>query len=179
MNVLKELPEAPEAAHIEDPDVSFTEKFGAAWKAETIRTDAWNYQEQVRQDLRQELMQRLPHEGWKSVMRQYGKVQGSDTSGVDRALMDEIGKARAAGDGVWQDLPASLDEFEAEIDRRRAAELQEAEDLLAIEGPGVGGFLGGGARAMTDPASLMLIPLGLGGSLARVVISEAILGAAG
>lgn len=178
MTILSELPTNEPDIDVTTPDPGFGAKFNAAWRSETIRTDAWHYADRVRAGLRDEIYDRLPFEG-KNRVFDHNARHHQDTVGLDRILMDEAGKARAAGDLKWQDLPASIEDLDHEVDRRRKAELDEAEDLLAIDGGGLAGFLGTGGRAMTDPTSLMMMPFGAGGSLARVVISEAVLGAAG
>lgn len=183
MSILKVEPQNPKEVEVTSSKLSFGDRFSAGWRAETVRTDAYSYAARVRDNVRAEIFDRLPTDAQTRVSEARKKStsyrQDLNEDDDDRALFDEVGRARAANSLEWQSLPGSVEELEAETVRRRKDELSEAEDLLGLDGGGVAGFFGTGARAMTDETSLMLMPFGAGGSLARVVASEAILGAVG
>jgi len=183
MTVLKDLPPAPAAGEPDAtaPVTGIAEELGAVWMEETIRTDAWNYELRVRNRVLGEMLDRASPEA----RRRFNQMRRRRAPGADRAaeqvLFRDLGAPRPAGDPVRADVPTSAEALETEVDRRRRAELAEAQEILGRDGPSpVTGFIGAGARAMTDPVSLALLPLGgAGGGIARMAAREAVLGAAG
>lgn len=179
MNILRDIPENPEGVEVFTDAPTVGEKADAAWTSETIRTDAWFYEDRVRQDLHKEILDRLPDTSRARALKHAG-ANVHDVEGLSQIIVEEAAKLPMAGNANFSEFPTSIEELQQEVDRRRKAELDEAEHVLGIDGGGVAGFLGQGARAMTDPTSLMLLPLGGGTtSLGRFIISEAVLGAAG
>ncbi|WP_422050137.1 phage tail tip lysozyme [Shimia sp.] len=179
MNVLREVPENPDGVEVYTDSPGIGETLGAAWTAETVRTDAWFYESRVRDDYQMELINRLPEESMARAMKFRG-AHADQPDGLNDLIISEVAKLRAAGSPDFEDFPNTPEEFQLEIDRRRKATLDEAEHVLEIDGSGISGFVGQGARAMTDPTSLLMMPLGGGASsLGRIILSEAVLGAAG
>lgn len=179
MTILGQLPENPSDVSVATSSPSPVDRARAAWRAETVRTDAWEYANRLRGHLHREIYDRLPHEAQKRVLDYNVANRAENPAARETILMEEAGRARAANSENWNLLPINTEEMDAEVDRRRRLELDEAEGVLGIDGGGFAGFVGGGARAMTDPTSLMLAPFGLGGSVARVIVGEAVLGAVG
>lgn len=178
MTILVEEPQNPEGVTAATPELSFGEKFSAAWEEETVRTDTWGYGSRVKLGYKREIFDSLPSEA-KQRLAAGEQPFAIDTDAADAILFEEAQKARDEAPNEWVDLPTNPDELEERTLKRRQTELQEAQDLLAIDGGGVAGFAGASARAMTDPLSLAMLPLGLGsGSLMRLTLSEAVLGGA-
>jgi hypothetical protein len=178
MTILVEEPQNPEGVTAATPELSFGEKFSAAWKEQTVRPDVWSYSSRVKLGYKREIFDSLPSEA-KQRLAAGEQPFAIDTDAADSALFEEAQKARKETPNDWINLPTSADELEEKTLKRRQDELKEAQDLLAIDGGGFAGFVGGSARAMTDPLSLAMLPLGLGsGSLMRLTLSEAVLGGA-
>lgn len=171
---LTSLPDVTNEADASQPDATVAEQFRAGWTAETVRTDSWWYTNRVRSSLMREIYNNLPFEAQERVFSQ----QSGDTLTSERILLDEAGKARADGDPVWAETPATLEELDQEVDRRRLEALQDAEDVLG-DSFSLPGFIGQMGRAATDPVSIALLPFGAGGSLLRIGAKEAALGAVG
>ncbi|MFD2854022.1 phage tail tip lysozyme [Seohaeicola zhoushanensis] len=171
---LPDLTGQPGAA---EADPGFWETAGAAWRAETVRTDAWSYSARVRDQLFMSIYDRLDDAAKERVWN-YRQRNINDAAGQETMLLNEAGKLRSAGDPAWEGLPATRDEMTAEVNRRRRDVLDDAEAVMDA-GSGLAGFLGGSARAMTDPISLAMAPLGAGGALWKITAREALLGAAG
>lgn len=176
----EDVPVAPEAR----PDMSarepagFGANFDAGFKSETVRTDAWGYQAEQRRRVAQDMFDALPEPAQARVRaRQQDRTVG--WMSLEGFVLEEAGAAAAADPARWGNRPLTLDQLEGEVLRRARADLDEAERVLALPGGGFAGFLGAAARAVSDPTSLALAPLGLGGSAARVIASEAVLGAVG
>jgi hypothetical protein len=101
----------------------------------------------------------------------------------ERAAFAALERARQSGAAI-EGVPANAAALTEAVDARRRAELDEAETMLAFDPSWGAGFAGAGARAMTDPVSLALIPfggaVGVGGKAALKFIGrEAVLGTAG
>lgn len=96
-----------------------------------------------------------------------------------QALLDVAATLDSSRYGAF---PSDPDALEDEVNTSLRAEWDDANDTLAMGpwGSGVVEFLGRGAAAMTDQTSLALMPLGgAGGSIGRIVLAEAALGAVG
>ncbi len=152
---------------------------GAAWQAETIKTDAWNETANRRRALLED-MWNLLDDGSKQRVWQ-NRVRNGWAS-MEELVAAEAGRQAAASPDVarvWAGYPLSIDDFNRQIDAGRLADLEEAQAVLDQPGGAVTEFVGAGARAMTDQTSLMLLPFGIGGTAWRTIASEAVLGAAG
>lgn len=161
-----------------ESSASFGENFSAAWRAETVRTDAWGYERRQRRDLALEMFGQLPDDAKRRIGdRQFDHENSWIT--FEEMITDEIGQLVARDPGKWGQYPLDREQFDAEIDRRRRAEIDEAERVLALPGGGFAEFLGAGARAITDQTSLALAPFGFSGAPLRFIAGEAALGAAG
>lgn len=164
-----------------DDDAGAWDVIGAAWRAETIRTDAWNYTERLRRDLTERMWGKLPEDARQRILGLKWDQQNNWMRFED-LVADELGRMAQSGPEAAADLaglPLTRQAFEQEILNRRRAELDEAQAVLDEPGGAVAEFIGAGARAMTDATSLMLLPFGLSGSAWRVIAGEAVLGAAG
>lgn len=152
---------------------------GAAWRAETIKTDAWNDTVRRKVTLLDQMIPLLDAEARGRIFATRGNP------GPDRLAEKVIAEAnRMAAASVedaqrWTSFPRSKEEFDRTIDEGRRADLDEAQALLDQPGGGFSEFLGAGARAMTDEYSLALLPFGLTGSAWRMIAGEAILGGIG
>lgn len=169
----------PPPPAVEDP-AGFMEVLGASWRAETIRTDAWEFSRRMRDDLALRMFDMLPLEARRKVAdRQFHSY---DEPGVDFAQMvvEEAAKHAAADPTAWAGLPLDAHQLETYLRARKKAQLDEAQAILDRPGGGLAEFVGSSARAMTDEFNLALAPLGLGtGGALRTIGSEALLGAAG
>lgn len=162
------------------PDIDpagFAASVSAGWRSETIRTDAWGYTRRKRNDLALEMYDRLPMEA-KSRIAERRFDHEESWRPFEEFILAEAGQVAARDPVAWGDLPLDMDQFNDRIDAARKAELDEAEAVLALPGGAIAEFIGAGARAMTDETSLALLPFGFGGRAARVILTEAALGAA-
>jgi len=185
MTIFPELPE-----NEEDQDVTATtaaptasERFGAAWTSETVRTDAWWYTARQRADVTKDIYDRLSPEAKERVFDGYDDVWRQpdvpdQSAEMEKILLREATREETGGPR-WQGIPITEKEIDAEVLRRRQDELAEAEAVLSIDGGGIAGVAGTFARALTDQTSVVMAPLGLQGSLVRVIAGEAALGMAG
>lgn len=151
----------------------------AAWRAETIKTDAWNDTEVRRRSLTEQMWKLLSEEGKKRVWDARGR---NGWSSMEEMITAEAARQAAASPDVarvWAGLPLSIKDFNNQIDAGRRADLDEAQAVLDQSGGGAAEFLGTAARAITDETSVMLLPFGIGGSAWRTIAGEAFLGAAG
>ena len=190
-----ELPPSAELASRDriDPDPNgdptFGEKVSAAWTADTIRTDAYFYSTGVRNRIVRDLYDRLPEPERAHIETQLARGPRRNTHNERQAreqeLFNAIGRSRDAAGERFAGLPMTADDLEAEVLRQRRAELDEAEAVLAMEPSLAANLIGSSARAMTDPVSLALLPLGgiaVGFGRAAVISrlgSGALFGAAG
>lgn len=170
-----QMQDAPPAT---EPDATAGDLFHAEREAEAVRTDAWSYGLRVRMDVQRDIYDRLPSEAQQRA-QDFLVNRGADEESFERFLLNEAGIARSAGDPVWTDIPATAEDISAEVNRRRQAVLDEADELSGGSFT-FSGFLGQMATAATDRTSLALIPLGGGaGSIGRVAAREAALGMLG
>lgn len=174
--------EEPETGLPAPPDTGagFWDVAGASWTSETIRTDSWTYRQRQRQELAQRMFDLLPDVDKQAVAAKPWSEGRGGWAGVE----DEVVRRAAAlassspeAAATWAGYPLTLDAFDREIDIARRRDLDEAQAVLDQPGGGIAEFLGGGARAMTDEASLALLPLGgFAGGVLRTIASEAALG---
>lgn len=167
-------------APLPEQDAGFFDVMGAAWRGETIRTDAWNHAAVRRMELVSEMYQMLSERDRQTVGREFVKGQGWQNASRDVVAA----AARAAAESPdaaarWARYPQTTESLEQKILADRIADLDEAEAVLAQPGGGFAEFVGAGARAMTDETSVVLLPFGLSGSLWRKIAGEAALGAVG
>jgi hypothetical protein len=177
-----ELGLPPSQIEVQPPpsfDAGTWDVIGAAWRAETIKTDAWNDTTSRRQSLVEEMWNRLDQGGrdrvWQDRIRR-------GWASMEELITAEAGRQAAASPDVarvWAGLPLSIEDFNRQVDEGRRADLDEAQAVLDQPGGGVAEFFGSAARAITDETSLMLLPLGISGSAWRTIVGEAVLGAAG
>lgn len=176
--ILSDLDQMQDAPPATVPDASAGQLYDAEREAEAVRTDAWSYGLRVRMDVQRDIYDRLPADAQQRA-KDYLVNRGADEESFERFLLSEAGRARSAGDLSWQDVPATPEEITAEVDRRRLAVLEEAEELSGGNFTW-SGFLGQMTTAATDRTSLALMPLGGGsGSIGRVILREAGLGMLG
>ncbi len=165
------------------PDKATTwDILGAAWRSETIRTDAWNDTEKRRRAVIQDMYALLPPEVQNLIgaefMRQgaYGPTLWPT---VEAKVLEAAAAAATTDPESWADWPLSAEALRERIDGERKADLDEAEAVLAQPGGGFSEFIGTAARAITDETSVVLLPFGLSGSVWRKIAGEAALGAVG
>lgn len=165
-------------SNLTDPDTSFSEGVAAGWQAETIRTDAWNYAGRMHSELVANIMERVPQEQLDQIRGRRRQINTTSPAFLN-SLFEAAAPLRDADPEGWAGLPSSIEELNAELLSRRRAELFEAEQIMG-EAP-VGAVAGTFARALTDEASLLTLPLGAGAgsSLKTIIATEAALGALG
>jgi len=164
-----------------DMDASFGEVVSAGWTAETIRTDAWDHAARKRRELADRMFDILPSEAKSRVWSRFADNSTGWTTFEDIVIAEAAEAAKspeAAAD--WAGFPLSADALQQRIQKERRNELDAAQRVLDQPGGGLAEFVGASARAMTDQASLMMMPLGGGsGSALRIIAGEAALGALG
>ena len=185
-------PNAPQPEALDAPLPSRTEQLRKSFVLERIKTDP-----AIRQSL-------IGREVFNEMVDAFGGRAALDDAGIRNyrprlkpglfsdsfdyapvaALTDRIQQLRAFDPARFGTLPATVEEFEAEIQRRDKAEEDEVRALLDRGDSGLAQFAGGMAGAMTDPANIALGLLsggtgtGLRGAL-TFAAREAALGAAG
>nr|WP_272929231.1 toprim domain-containing protein [Rhodovulum visakhapatnamense] len=168
-------PVVPEEARASTASpAGFGEVFNASRNAQKIRSDAWFYEYGLRRELAQPMWDRLDREARNRVLM---RIEGPDGywRSWDDYVREEARAAAADFPEAWSDLSLDDEPFEAEIARRRKAELDEAQAVLDRPGGGLAEFLGVGATAMTDEINLATLPFAFGGGALRVIGSEALL----
>lgn len=151
---------------------------GAAWRAETIKTDAWNYTEGLRRDLTARMWAALPSDA-KQRIADLKWDQQNNWMQFEDLVADELAQQAARDPASVGDLPLSREAFDQVILKQRREELDAAKAVLDQPGGGVAEFIGSAGRAITDQTSLFLLPFGISGSAMRVIAGEAVLGAVG
>lgn len=156
------------------------ERFGAAWRQGTIAKDAYAHAERLRVRRMNELFDALPASARDELVKDRFRMDMKFLRFPEaRAkLFEQIDRQRRLGTGnqVLLHAPRTEDEFNAEIEQSRRAQWDEANRLLAVDGPGIGGFLGGMARDLVDPINLAIAPFGVSGGVLRTFASETVLG---
>lgn len=168
-------------APLPDDDAGSWDVLAAAWRAETIKTDAWNYTVEKRRALAEQMFAMLPADAQKRLTDKSWSETGG-WAGLEYEVIQEAGRSAAQSPDEaarWARYPTSYDALLQKIDADRIADLDEAEAVLAQPGGGLAEFVGTAARAMTDETSLLLMPFGVSGAAWRVIASEAVLGAVG
>lgn len=161
-----------------DTDAGTWDIMGAAWQAETIRTDAWNYTQGKRRELATSMYDMLAPDAKERIQAKRWDYENNWIDFEDLVL-GEVAREVPANPTKYGDLPLSREQFDLRIDGERRAEFDEAQAILDQPGGGLAEFVGSSARAMTDRTSLMLMPFGVGGSAWRTILGEAFLGAVG
>lgn len=180
---------APITATTDAP--GFGDRFDAAWLKRTVETDMWEFAGRIGFELDREIMDALPApavdprpmdalpqdqrpediEDVRARMFREGDTGGGNPETRFRAYLLQ----RAAEAGLT-DVPLTIEDHKAEVDRRRMERYNQALDVLAIDGGGFAGFMGELSRDIADPVNLLLAPLGIGGGFVRTVASETLLG---
>ncbi len=149
---------------------------GAAWDKMTVEENMGGYARRKRRELTSELYDALPEASRARILeRQQDRTLGWMT--LEAMIFDEAGSVAKDDPVRWGNRPIDIAQFESELVRRERADLEEAERILNLPGGGVAALTGTFARAVVDPINLALAPLGVGGGAARVIASEAVLGA--
>ncbi len=152
---------------------------GAAWRAETIRTDAWNDTAARRRALSEEMWGLLDQDGRQRLSKEWERYGWNTREALITAEAARQAAISPDAARIWGGYPLSIDDFNRRIDAGRLADLNEAQAVLDQPGGGFATFLGSAARAMTDETSLMLMPFGISGSAWRTIAGEAALGGLG
>ena len=99
-----------------------------------------------------------------------------------KSAFDYIAQERNRSPNAFRHLPASQEEFDAEVNRRQRAQVDEAQALLDVGGGGFsfGELAGNMAAQFTDPVTAGTLTLGapLGASWKATIGIEAALGGA-
>lgn len=122
--------------------------------------------------------------GWgKTIFGTPGAPPEAAIDAVAEAAFTRIATARAREPSAFRDLPDSREAFEAELTRRRQAEYDEAQAVVAAAGDlaGWGEFGGRAVEGMTDQWTLGTLMLGApaGASLRTAIGIEALVGGLG
>lgn len=110
-----------------------------------------------------------------SSVDEFFRLNGIQASEIALELARE---QAAAQPDQWKDLDLSDEGIEARVTEKRAKELEENQQIIAMSpNPGRNAVLGEITAAIADPNNLALAPLGGGGSLLRVMGREALINA--
>ncbi len=159
-----------------DPPASFSDVFGAAWKADTIRTDAWEYARRQRDALGQTMFEMLPEDARKRIADRM--FYSYDSPGIDfsRMVVDEAAGLAASDPARWSGMPLDAAQLDNYLLEKRRSDLDEAQRVLDLPGGVVAEFMGGAARSLTDEFNVALMPFGGSGSAVRMIAQEALIG---
>jgi len=149
----------------------------AAFSAEQIETDAWFRTKRLRRQVEDRAI---------AAAREASPTFDDDVlagltdsqkfyTGLDKELRRrrELDHARTLG----LDVPATDEDIEVEVNRVLREEWDDAQKVLGTTGM-VTEFVGRMAGAVWEPANLAMLPLGGGGTAARIIAREAALGGA-
>lgn len=177
----------PEAPPLPRPLPNWAAQVSSAAALQGIEDDSWGRARGVSRDVMREIALRLGD----AAPRYFEPPPEDEDPAQDlqdpdqrflRRVLDRASEAAAADPGAWAGVPVTIEDFEAEVLRRRQAEYDEAQGVLDVGGSGSAEFLGRAAAAMTDEVSLLTLPLGFGslarGQVLRFIASEAAIGAA-
>jgi hypothetical protein len=160
------------------------EVMGAAWEAETIKTDAWSYAEGKRQELAHGMFEQLSPEGQRKVRARAEQAPTGDVAHdwqTFQGMVMEQATAEAEADpqaaARFAPFPMTEEDFQKRINTERRRDYDKAQGVLDQPGGGFAEFLGASARALTDEINLPLLPLGVTGSTWRVIAGEGALNA--
>lgn len=156
----------------------FWDVAAAAWRATTIKTDAWGYEQRQRTSLWRDIYTRLPAAGKARIddMRYSGTVH--PWSEFERVALEEAEASAKDAPQFWSDLPLTTEAFDARILGARKADLADAQTVLDRPGGAVAEFMGSAARELTRPVNLATLPLGGGaGGLWKTIATEFAAGA--
>ncbi|MEO1024023.1 MAG: phage tail tip lysozyme [Pseudomonadota bacterium] len=181
------LPETDQTSGLQSLDRAPTtaaERRSAGVEAERIETDAWSRGERIRDEVLEELRSTvgIDYEFPSIHPRRAARGGGRLNFNARRdQVLSAIERQSAAGAPFAGELPTSAEAFDRLVLERRRAELDEAQAILDSGPDGAWGaeLLGRLYAGATDEATLATLPFGLGGSISRVVVSEAALGVAG
>lgn len=139
---------------------SFGERLQAQTKATRIRKDLNSQRAKMEKSVVEEITSQIPTE----------YIVAPDTeAGIPTPmhrhdnLFESINRAKAANP-KFGNLPASIEELDAEVDRRRKEELQEAQDVLARANGFVPELMGDLWAEVTTPEGAIMLGTGLTGS---------------
>lgn len=166
--------------HQRDALPSYGERIAASFRAERLRTNSWDQKGQIEREMQAEIDAALGPQPQSPGPRR-SRIPEPAWSPASRARkFGQVAELRAF-DPAFGALPDSEEAFAAEADRRYRAAWEDQQKVLAAAGEGswsaeLVGQLGAGA---SDPVALAMLPLGVGGGLARTAATEFVLGAAG
>lgn len=165
-----------------DDDAGFGAVVAAGWTDETIRTDAWNYSSRKRREIADQMFDLLPGNVKSRVWDRFADNTTGWTT-FEEIVMSEaatIAQQTPETARLFSGFPLSRAGLDRRINDERRAELEAAQRILDQPGGAVAGFIGASARALTDEASLMTLPMGGGAGPAwKIIAREALAGAAG
>jgi len=165
----------PPAQRTDDP-AGFLDTFGAAWNAETIRQDSFDYTRRIRTQLGLKMFSMLPADAKQRVADR--NENGYEPS-IDFAqiVAEEAAKQVGQDPTTWAGYPLNAAQLDAHIERQKKNQLTEAQAVLDRPGGGLAEFLGTGARDLIDPFNMVTMPLGgVGGGALKTILGEALIG---
>lgn len=165
----------PPAQRTDDP-AGFLDTFGAAWNAETIRQDSFDYTRRIRTQQGLKMFSMLPADAKQRVADR--NENGYEPS-IDFAqiVAEEAAKQVGQDPTTWAGYPLNAAQLDAHIERQKKNQLTEAQAVLDRPGGGLAEFLGTGARDLIDPFNMVTMPLGgVGGGALKTILGEALIG---
>lgn len=162
---------------------SFLEQWGAQRRDEAIRNDAWNHRAKIEADIMESAYKALEGPDYAKApefqagMRAYGQSIAMGGVGYnanprdiqkyafrlsDEEIFDRVKSRRQSDPGNFYALPASREELDREVDRRRKKELEDAATVLRYGDSRLAAFGGAATAALTDEYSLPLLFVGGG-----------------
>jgi hypothetical protein len=175
---------------------SFWEVSGAALRSEIIETDWYMVRDRRERDQYQAIYNSVSGQIGEEALLQAFQDRGVDpdrasrrysnlsqslgqSSRTEQALLDIAGSNRFDGD---LESPRTRQDVRASAIAELREEWNDAQDTLAMGGNGsaIADFLGRAPIAVSDPTSLLMLPLGgAAGGIVRTIATEAVLGGLG
>lgn len=182
---------------------SWLDQFWAHRRDEAIRNDAWNHRAKIEADIMENAYKALEGPDYAKApefqagMRAYGQSLAMGGVGYnanprdiqkyafrlsDDEIFDGVKSRRQSDPGNFSALPASREELDREVERRRKKELEDAATVLRYGDSRLAAFGGAATAALTDEYSLPLLFVGGGTGtgwkgLAKFMVAEGALNA--
>ena len=146
-------------APLPEQDAGFWDVVQAGWRAETIRTDAWNDTEVRRRAQIAEMLDALPEAEAEAIRKKHINRRGiASWAALQRATIEataRVAQSGAEGAARLSGYPMTEEAFTDRLNEGRLADLEEHEAILGQPGGGIAEFIGAGARARNTGRTAM------------------------
>lgn len=144
------------------PAPSAGEQFGAAFREIQIEDDAWRRAERFRRQIEDEIADAIGEDAARPGREDWIRATNPETRA--EWLMERAAPIAAQDPARYGRLPLTQEQFEAELVRRRQAELEEAREVLDMGDAPVSQFMGQLAGFAWHPVNIALSVVGGAGA---------------